>query len=364
MRVDRHRAVAAHLSEAAQPRGYQRRAACERFQRRAAERLGRLGERHSDRGLLPRRLDLGIGKAQVDRHPAAGPFGGGAERPDRLRLPVGGRQDEAGAPAGARFQHAGDRAHRLAMALVVEPAADRKNRLVLRAGARPVGHVEAVGNGAHRRTRIRIIGAETGEAVLADEGETREALQEEIPLGPLHRARRRLLVGVAMQDDGEPGRRGDERRRWQVILDDRDIDAAALQKLADRPGLGEIAAEGDVRDRIDGDARERLVHLGAHDQGRARIAATADEVAHAELDRRRALRPEHRIPQQDVGDFRLTRHQRTRNSWRSNAPPRRSLHARVRRDKSPEWAIAARGEFCLNGRPNSGPVDKSAQANA
>ena len=40
VRVDRHRAMAAHLGEAAPPRGYQRRAARERFQRRAAERLG------------------------------------------------------------------------------------------------------------------------------------------------------------------------------------------------------------------------------------------------------------------------------------------------------------------------------------
>jgi hypothetical protein len=188
------------------------------------------------------------------------------------------------------------------MALVVEPAPDREDRLVLLSGVRPVGHVEAVGDGAHRRQRFRIEPKETGEAILADEGDTREALQEEIAFGPLHRARRRSLVGVTVEDHGKARRRRDERRPREVILDDRDVDAAALEKLPDRPGLGENAAEGDVRDRVDGDVRERLFHLGAHDQGRARITAVADEIAHAKLDRRRPLRPEDGIAQENVSD--------------------------------------------------------------
>ncbi len=134
--------------------------------------------------------------------------------------------------------------------------------------------------------------AEATEAILADEGQACEALEFELPLGPLQSAGRRLLIRVAVENDREPRGRRDHRRRRQMVLDHGDIDAAPLEALSDRPGLGEIAAEGDVVDGLDFDALERLVHLRADDQRRARIAARAYEVAHAKLDRRRAFRPE------------------------------------------------------------------------
>ena len=69
-RIDRDRAWAADLGQAAAPRGDERGAAGERLERRAAERLGASRQHHADRGALPGRLDLGIG--HVRNRPGSG----------------------------------------------------------------------------------------------------------------------------------------------------------------------------------------------------------------------------------------------------------------------------------------------------
>src|SRR6185437_4087275 len=79
-RVREDRARAADLGKAASPGSYERRAAGERLERGAAERLGAGGQHHADRGALPRRLDFGIGNVRVHPDPAARAFGRGAQR--------------------------------------------------------------------------------------------------------------------------------------------------------------------------------------------------------------------------------------------------------------------------------------------
>ncbi len=122
----------------------------------------------------PGALHLGVRQISVDPHPCA-------ERRERRRAArarVSGSRSIADRMKRAlqsrpRRQDADDRRHRLAVALVVERASDRENRLVLCARARPVAHVEAVGDGAHRRAGAGKILPEAREAILADEGETR-----------------------------------------------------------------------------------------------------------------------------------------------------------------------------------------------
>ena len=130
-RFDRHRAWPADLREAASPRGDKRGAARHRLERRAAERFGTGRQHHSDRGALPRRLDLGIGNVGIDPDPAVEGFGRVAKRPNSLRLPVGGHgvgHHEARAPFGPRAKSARDRRHRLDVALVPERPADAEDR--------------------------------------------------------------------------------------------------------------------------------------------------------------------------------------------------------------------------------------------
>ena len=202
--------------------------------------------------------------------------------------------------------------------------------------SRPLG-IARIGTAAPGK-----IGAETAETVLAHERETREATELEIPLGALERARRRFLVGVTVQDDREPRRGRHDGRSRQVVLDHCNVCAPTLEEFPDRPRLGEVAAEGDLRDGVDGDALERFVDRGTDDGRRAPMAAVTNEVAHAKLDRRRAFRPEDRIAQEDIGDG--------RTSGQFEAAPRQgsrrnSAHGRATRRlkarQSPDHATAA-----------------------
>ena len=92
-----------------------------------------------------------------------------------------------------------------------------------------------------------------------------------------------------------------------------------LQEPGDAQGLGDISAERNVGDGRDLDALERLVDRRTGDQGRACIAAVKDEIADAELHRRRQPRPEMRVAQEDVGDLRVTRDHR---KLKCEGPPR------------------------------------------
>ena len=146
----------------------------------------------------------------------------------------------------------------------------------------------------------------------------------------------------------------DERRRRQMIFDNGEIDAAAPQQLGDAPRFPEIAADSGIGNRRDLDALERLVHRRADDQGRARISAVDDQVANAKLDRRGKPRPEMRIAQHDIGNFRLARHHHIRK-FRARGPPPASVLTRKGQARTIDPSIiAACGEFCLKGRPDNG----------
>ena len=99
--------------------------------------------------------------------------------------------------------------------------------------------------------------------------------------------------------------------RGQMIFDNRKVDAAAPEKPCNAPGFSEIAANPRIGNRCDLDAFERLIHRRANDERRAGMPAMQHEVTDAQLDRRRKPRPEMRVAQQDVGDFRLARHRHT-----------------------------------------------------
>ena len=143
-----------------------------------------------------------------------------------------------------------------------------------------------------------------------------------------------------------------------MIFDNREIDAAAPQQLGDAPRFPEIAADPRIGNRGDLDALEGLVHRRAHDQRRARISAVDDQVANAEFDRRCKPRPEMRIAQHHIGNFWLARH--SPHSEIQGARPAaraRPYTERPGEDNRPS-IIAARGEFCLKGRPNNGQWTK------
>ncbi len=169
--------------------------------------------------------------------------------------------------------------------------------------------------------------------------------------GPVKRVRRRFHIGVGMQNHPRSRGQRDERRRGQMIFDNGEIDAATPQQLGDAPGFPEIAADSGIRNRCDLDAIEGLVHRRADHQGRARISAVNDQIANAKLDRSGKPRAEMRIAQHDIGNFRLARH-----SPHSKAQGRRAACGRPYTQGSDGTIdpsiIAARGEFCLKGRPD------------
>ena len=226
-----------------------------------------------------------MGKIRVDPDPAAGRFGRVAKLPDGPGLPVGGGEDEAGAPAGPRLERACDRRHRLDVALVGERAADAEDRRVLGFGRRPGSHVEPVGDRAHRRAGERKIVPEAREGVLADEGEAGERRNLKTRGGDAGGAPGRGLVGVAVEENASARGRGDQGGGGKMVLDHRDVDPAPAQEPGDAERLGDISAQRNVGDGRDLDPRERLVDRRTGDQGRARIAAVKDEIADAELDR-------------------------------------------------------------------------------
>ena len=158
---------------------------------------------------------------------------------------------------------------------------------------------------------MREIAAEPVQGVFADEGEAGKPAQLLPAHGPVQRARRRLHIGVGVQNHPRPRGQRDERGRRQVIFDDRKVDAAAPEKPRDAPGFAKIAANAWIGNRRDLDALERPVHRRANDERRARMPAVQHEVSDAKLDRGRKPRPEMRVAQQDVGDFRLARHRHT-----------------------------------------------------
>ena len=283
-------------------------------------------------------------------------FGGGAKRVDRFRLPVGGGRvghHEAGAPFGPRRQSACDRRHRLDVALVPQRPAHAEDRPVLGLCRRPVLHIEPVGDGALGGALPREIGAEPAQGVFADEGEAGKLTHLLAPESPVKRARRRFHIGVGMQNHPRSRGQRDERRRGQMIFDNGEIDAATPQQLGDAPGFPEIAADSGDRNRRDLDAFERLVHRRADDQGRARISAVNDQVANAKLDRSGKPRAEMRIAQHDIGNFRLARHHHIRKLKARGAPPARVLTRKGQVGTIDPSIIAARGEFCLKGRPDN-----------
>ena len=112
-----------------------------------------------------------------------------------------------------------------------------------------------------------------------------------------------------------------------MIFDDREIDAAAPQQLGDTPRFPEIAADSGIGNRRDLDALEGLVDRRAHNQRRARISAVNDQVANAKLDRSGKPRPEMRIAQHHIGNFRLARHHHIRK-FRARGPPPASVLTR------------------------------------
>ena len=133
------------------------------------------------------------------------------------------------------------------MALVVKRPADHEDRVVLGRVDRPRAHVEAVRDGAERQASFGEIGAKAGGAILTAEGGPGQPADLDSAFEALQRARRRLLIGVAVEDRRQAGGGGDHGRGGQVVLDDRHIRAAPLQEPPDRPGLGEIAARRDRR---------------------------------------------------------------------------------------------------------------------
>ena len=191
------------------------------------------------------------------------------------------------------------------MALVPERPAHAEDRPVLGSRRRPGLHVEPVGDGALGGAHTREIGAELAQGVFADEGEAGKQTQLLAAEGAVKRARRRFYIGVGMQNNPRSRGQRDERRRGQMIFDDREIDAAAPQQLGDTPGFAEIAADSGIGNRCDLDALEWLVHGRADDQRRACISAMNNQVAHAKLDRSGKPRPEMRIAQHDIGNLRL-----------------------------------------------------------
>ena len=96
-----------------------------------------------------------------------------------------------------------------------------------------------------------------------------------------------------------------------MIFDNGEIDAAAPEKPRDAPGFSKIAADAWIGNRRDFDALEGLIDRRANDERRACMPAVQHEVTDAKLDRSRKPRPEMRVAQQDVGDFRLARHPHT-----------------------------------------------------
>ena len=103
-------------------------------------------------------------------------------------------------------------------------------RIILSFGvsAPPIGHIESVGDGSHGRAHAREIRAKPIGAILADEGEAGEPPQLMAAHGSIERARRRLLVGVAVQNHRNARSQGDDGRGRQVIFDNGEIDAATL----------------------------------------------------------------------------------------------------------------------------------------
>ena len=210
-----------------------------------------------------------------------------------------------------------------------------------------------------RRAQPTEIGAEATERVFADEGEAGEPAQFLAADGAVQRARRRFHIGVGMQNDPRSGGQRDKHRGRQVIFDNGEIDAATPQQPSDAPGLSEIAADRRVGDRRDFDAFERLVHRRADDQGRAPISAVKRQIANAEFDRSGEPRPEMGVSQQDVGDFRLARHDHIRSSRRApRLLAKRPYTEQSGRTIDPN-AIAGGGEFCLKGRPDNSSIDRT-----
>ena len=242
-----------------------------RLERRPAERFRAGRQHHSDRGAFPRRFDLGIGHVRIDLDPAVERPGGIAKRLNGFRLQVGGRwvgHHETGAPFGPRRQNTCDRRHGFDMTFVPERAAHAEDRPVLRFGRRPGLHVEAVGHGALKRAKPWEISAELAQGILADEGEAGKPTHLLAPEGSIKPARRRLDIGVGLQNHPRSRGQRDERRRRQMIFDNGEIDAAAPQQLRDAPRFSEIAADSGIGNRRDLDALERLVHRRADNQRR------------------------------------------------------------------------------------------------
>ena len=202
----------------------------------------------------------------------------------------------------------------------------------LRLCRRPVLHVEPVGDGALGGELPRKIGAELTQSVFADKREARERTHLLTSERPVKRVLRRFHIGVGMQNHPRARGQSDERRRRQMIFDNREIDAAAPQQLADAPRFPEIANDSRIRNCCDFDPIEGLVHRRADHQGRACISAVDDQIANAKLDRSRKPRAEMRIAQHDIGNFRLARHSPHSELRRAARRPRASLHGRVRRD--------------------------------
>ena len=226
------------------------------------------------------------------------------------------------------MEGARDRPHRLDVALGLERAADGEDHPVFGGLAPPIGHIQSVGDGSHGRAHAREIRAKPVGAILADEGEAGELPQLLAAHGSIERARRRLLVGVAVQNHRNARSQRDDGRGRQVVFDNGEIDAATLQEPGDAPGLSQIAGDRGVGNRCDLDAVERLVNRRANDQGRARMSAVKNEVANAEFDRGGQPRPEMRVAQQDVGDSRLTRHHRAQKNLTDKPDPRSRSCAR------------------------------------
>src|SRR5208337_12313 len=138
----------------------------------------------------------------------------------------------------------------------------------------------------------------------------------------------------------------------QMILDQRDRDVATAHEPPDSQSLAQIAANPDIRDRFGPYTLEGLVHLGASDHRRARIATVADEIANAKFYRRSKPRPKVRIAQEDIGNGRVAG--QCSNSFRckslqfleGESAARQCLHGGPGSANSPE-PIAASNEFCL-----------------
>ena len=155
----------------------------------------------------------------------------------------------------------------------------------------------------------------------------------------------------------------DECGRRQMVFDNGEIDAAALEKPRDAPGFPQIAADARIRNRRDLEALEGLIHRRANDQGRAPISAVNDEVADAKFDRRGKPRPEMRIAQHDIGNFRLARHRHIRKSGRAR-PAARPRPYTEGSGRTIERAICRARRILLERAADKGPIGRMLVAKA